>query len=78
MVTMLRNRTFQQNKGFTLVEVLVALSIITIIVISFTALLTSSYVNIISAGKKSLASYSVQEEMEERIAHELATDVGDL
>lgn len=78
MVTMLRNRTFQKNNGFTLVEVLVALSIITIIVISFTTLLASSYVNIISAGKKSLASYSVQEEMEERIAHEQATDVGDL
>ena len=75
---MLLNKIVQQDRGFTLVEVLVALTILTIIVISFTTLFTSSYVNIISAGNKSQATYNVQKEMEERIADELATDVGDL
>lgn len=75
---MLIKQGFKEDRGFTLVEVLVALSILTIIIISFTTLLTSSYRNIISAGNKSQATYHVQMDMEEHIADEQATDVGEL
>ncbi|KUO50588.1 MAG: hypothetical protein APF76_08040 [Desulfitibacter sp. BRH_c19] len=66
---MLKKKAFHQD-GFTLIEVLVALTILTIIIVSFTTLFTSSYIHIMSAGNKSKANYEVQKDMESKIADE--------
>ena len=55
------------EKGFTLVEVLVAIFILMIVIFAFTGLFTTSFVGIFSAGNKSNALYGAQADMEENI-----------
>ena len=56
------------QKGFALTEVIVAMTILTIIVASFTALFANGYAGIFSAGYSSKATYLGQESMEKVIA----------
>lgn len=55
------------NHGFSLVEVIVALSILLLIVIAFTTLFTFAFGGIFTQGSKSEALYEdVQKELEEK------------
>jgi prepilin-type N-terminal cleavage/methylation domain-containing protein len=53
-------RRFRREEGFTLVEVLVALAILSIIIMAFTTLFTSSFSGIFRAGRKSASLYEAQ------------------
>lgn len=55
---------FFQNKGLTLVEIIVSLGILGIIAVSFTTLFTHSFKSVFSAGDKSVALFEAQEDME--------------
>lgn len=61
-------KRISDEKGFTLIEVLVALLVLMIIIFSFSILFVNSYTNIFSAGTKSEAIYLAQEKMEATIA----------
>lgn len=52
------------QKGFTLVEILVAVAIIVIFVAASVPLMSVSTRGIIDSGEKSIATYTIQEEME--------------
>lgn len=54
---------FYKEKGFTLIEVLIAMSILTIIITAYMGLFTNSYVSIFSTGRKSEAIYTAQEKI---------------
>ncbi len=58
----------KDEKGFLLIEVLIALLLLIIIIIGFTALITSSYQGIHTAGSRAQALYEAQELMENAIA----------
>ncbi len=66
----------QQERGFTLVEVLIAIVILLIIVISFTTLFTSSYRGITSSGDRSEALFGIQENIERDLKDANAVVVG--
>lgn len=53
--------------GFSLVEILVALSIFFIIVFAFLALYTKSFSDVVYSGNKNKALYRAQQELEELI-----------
>ncbi len=56
-----------EEKGFTLVEVLIAIVILLIIVISFTTLFTSSFRGIASSGDRSETLFELQQSIERNI-----------
>lgn len=58
----------KDEKGFTMVEVLIALAILVIIIAAFTALFTTGARGIFSAGRKSNALFEAQNEMDNFIA----------
>lgn len=62
------SKIVKSQKGFTLIEVVVALAILVIIVFSFTIMFTSSFSGIFRAGHKSRALFEAQEEMDNKIA----------
>jgi len=55
------------EKGFSLVEILVALTILLIIATAFLSLYTQSYLGIAYSGHKNKALYEAQQEIEELI-----------
>lgn len=55
------------DTGLTLVEVIVALAVLTIVLIPFLNLLIGSSVNIFAAGNKNQALYDAQKELENEI-----------
>lgn len=70
------NFKINQEKGFTLVEVLVAIVILLIVVISFTTLFSSSYKGIAGSGQRSEALFGIQEEIESNLEDSGAIVVG--
>lgn len=61
--------TFIKNEnGFSLVELLVAMAILMIVVMSFTLLYTTSFTGIFGAGRKSEAIFGAQEDIDNFIA----------
>lgn len=60
-------RTLHEEKGLSLVELLVALTVLSIIIIPFLHLLLVNYTNIVSAGNKSRVLFSVQNELEKTL-----------
>jgi len=64
-----------KNKaGFTLVEIIVSVAILSIIIFAFSILFTTSFSGIFSAGRKSEALFKVQEEMDKKIAEGLSNN----
>lgn len=60
--------TKQLNElGFSLVELLIAMVILAVIILSFTALFSSSFSGIFTAGRKSKALFEAQDELEQKI-----------
>ncbi len=57
----------ESQEGFSLVEILVALSIFFVIAMAFLALYTKSFSDIIYSGNKNKALYRVQQELEDLI-----------
>jgi len=57
----------KKEEGFTLVEIIIALTILFIVIISFTILFTTGFSGIFGAGRKSEALYKAQEEMDNTI-----------
>lgn len=51
----------QEENGFSLVEVILAISILMIVVAAFTLLYTTSFSNIFTAGRKSKSLFEAQE-----------------
>lgn len=66
-------KNLNQEKGFTLVEVLVAMAILMIIIFTFTVLYTSSFAGIARAGKVSEELFNAQKDMDNIIAEGLET-----
>jgi prepilin-type N-terminal cleavage/methylation domain-containing protein len=66
------------KKGFSLIEVIIASSILLIIVISFAALLSTSFAGIFGAGKNSRALFQAQQEIETVIVKGLAPGIDTL
>ena len=66
-------KNLNQEKGFTLVEVLVAMAILMIIIFTFTLLYTSSFAGIARAGKVSEELFNAQKDMDNIIAEGLET-----
>ena len=60
--------TLSQEKGFSLIEVLVALAILMISIFAFTTLFTTSFQGIFRAGHKSEAMFEAQEKIDQAIA----------
>ncbi len=56
------------NNGFTLIEVVVAMSIIMIVIFAYTMLFTNSYEYIFKAGEKSESLFSAQQNIEYLVA----------
>lgn len=69
---------YDNNNGFTLVEVLVAVIILLIIVISFTTLFTSSFRGIASSGQRSETLFEIQQNIENNIQGGSAGSKGSL
>jgi prepilin-type N-terminal cleavage/methylation domain-containing protein len=67
--TGMKVKKFNSRSGFTLIELLVALFILSIVITAFTALLSSSYANIFTAGRKSTALYEAQKKIETAISN---------
>jgi len=61
----MKNRQ-RQKDGFTLVETVVAMFILSIIAAAYVGLFTTSYGGIFSAGRKSEAIYSAQKDADEK------------
>lgn len=55
------------EKGFTLIEIIISLAILGMIVISFTTAFTSSFSGIFSSGKKSQALHEAQTKIDRKI-----------
>ena len=60
----MRKRLFNKL-GMTYIELLVALALLSLIIVSFTPMLMSSYENLYKAGERVETVYKSQEEMEE-------------
>jgi len=60
----MQDASLNAEKGFTLVEVLIAVFILLIIVIAFTTLFTSSFQGITSSGSRSETLFGLQENIE--------------
>ncbi len=60
------NRFFSQ-KGFSLIEILVAMVILAIFIAASAPLLSSSYKGIMMSGEKSVDTYISQKELEEMV-----------
>lgn len=56
------------EKGFTLVEVIIALVLVGIIAVSFIPVLSGEYVNIYKTGDKSQATYKASERIENKVS----------
>ncbi len=63
----MRKRLFNKL-GMTYIELLVALALLSLIIVSFTPMLMSSYENLYKAGERVETVYKSQEEMEEGLA----------
>lgn len=59
------------EEGFTLIEVIIAITILMIVIFAFTTLYTTSFSGIFSAGRKSEALFLAQEAMDNLIAEEV-------
>lgn len=55
---------FRAEQGFTLVEILVAVIILSVIIVAFMPMFTNSVANIYTAGNRSEARFQVQEVIE--------------
>lgn len=69
-------KRFFNKKGMTYVELLVALALLALIVVSFTPMLLSSYESLYEAGVKTETVYNSQQEMEEGLAVRSSTKNG--
>lgn len=56
------------EKGFTLIEVIISLALVGIIAIAFIPIFTSQYVNVYKSGDKSEATYNALEDVENQIS----------
>lgn len=56
------------NRGFTLVEVIISMALVGILAISFIPIVTTQYVNIYKSGDKSEATYKALEDVENQIS----------
>lgn len=70
------NKTF--NRGFTLVEVLIALFLLLIISSALLILFANSYRNIEMSGQKNKELYRIQENLEQSISSNTAPEEKDL
>ncbi|MBO5896301.1 MAG: hypothetical protein J6Q83_03295 [Clostridia bacterium] len=71
----MKKRLFNK-RGMTYVELLVALALLALIVVSFTPMLVSSYDTLYKAGEKTEEVYRSQEEMEDGLAVRSSTKKG--
>lgn len=62
---------FARNSGFTLVELLLAMFILSIIIAAFMPLISQSYLGIFEASKKSKVLFEEQGDMESRLAEKI-------
>ncbi len=72
------NYNLKHENGFSLVEVLIAVFILLIIVITFTTLFTSSFRGITSSGSRSETLFGLQENIESDIKAPGADYIGNL
>lgn len=68
-------KTFTEEKGFTLVETIVAMGILVICVFAFTTLFASSYAGIFNAGHKSEKLFEAQHIVESKVTNPVGAEV---
>lgn len=56
-----------KNKGFTLIEVIVAIAILGILAVTFIPMLSNQYLIIMKSGRKSEATYNTIDEIEKKL-----------
>lgn len=56
------------EKGFTLIEVMISMMLVGVIAMAFIPLLASQYVNVYKSGDKSEATYDALEKVEDKMA----------
>ncbi|MEW5922010.1 MAG: prepilin-type N-terminal cleavage/methylation domain-containing protein [Bacillota bacterium] len=66
------------EKGFTLIEIMIALTVLLIVVFTFSSFLCWSYAGIFSAGQKSVVLFAAQSDVEKIIAAASASGAGKL
>ncbi len=68
----------KHEKGFSLIEVIVAVSILLIIISAFSLLFTNSFSGIFTAGRQSRSLFQAQEEIDNAIAGGTGNSGGDI
>lgn len=71
----MRINLFKDNRGMTLIEVLLAIAIIGIIVVTFLPIITSSFINVVNSGNRSQSMYDSSGKIEEAIAKRESIDL---
>lgn len=64
-------------KGMTLIEVILAISILSIIAITFLPIITGSFSNIVKAGNKTRQVYDTKGKIEEAMANKQSIEMDD-
>ena len=65
-------KRIKNDKGMTLIEIIVSLAILGIIVVSLSTVLSTGYIGIIKSGDKAEAAYKSQGEMTTKIQAEVS------
>ncbi|NLW41049.1 MAG: prepilin-type N-terminal cleavage/methylation domain-containing protein [Tissierellia bacterium] len=68
---------FMNPKGMTLIEVILAISILSIIAITFLPIITGSFSNIVKAGNKTRQVYDTKGKIEEAMANKQSIEMDD-
>ena len=66
MIQKIRNH-LSRNRGFTLVEIILAMAVLAVVILAYTMLFTDSFRGIFTAGHKTRALYEAQQEVEQKM-----------
>lgn len=67
-------KMIDKKKGYTLVEVIIALAMIGILAISFLSIFTSGFRTIAKTGHRAVAAYGSQQQLSEKVINASALD----
>jgi prepilin-type N-terminal cleavage/methylation domain-containing protein len=68
----------KSNKGFTLVELIVSMAILSIIIVAFLSMFNFSFLTIVNSGKRTDAAFNAQTIIDDLYAQSSLDDVSDV